>query len=195
MFFNHSVVSLRRALIALALSACAGLASAAQTFHIELDTTSFGSSLGWIELQFNPGNSGTPLAQADVGGFVGFSHPENALIDGHVSGSLASGFTFSQHHRVELGQTELRSQRRLGPLAQFQDFQRADLVPQRLRRPDHVPLGLAARNRFRIARRIAHVLDGLLARPAFCVHAGVHDEPHRSQHFVVGSIPVSLILL
>jgi hypothetical protein len=93
MIVKFPVASLRRALLALALGACASLASAASTFHVELDTSSLGAT-GWIDMQFNPGDPSSPLAQASLSGFTGFGDPGTAQINGNVSGSLAGGYTF-----------------------------------------------------------------------------------------------------
>ncbi len=91
--FNTSL-TLRRSLLALALSACASLASA-ETFHIELNTSSL-SGDGWIDLQFNPGNfSSMTAASVTLSDFVGFGSSSTAQINGAVSGSLSSGYTIS----------------------------------------------------------------------------------------------------
>lgn len=93
----NTLMTLRRSALALALSALASLASAA-TYHVELDTSGFvatyGSS-GWIDLQFNPGNSNTPLASVTLSDFVGFGDAASAQINGAVSGSLATGYTIA----------------------------------------------------------------------------------------------------
>lgn len=86
---------LRRAALALALSACASLASAASVFQVEIDTSSLvaaNGSTGWIDLQFNPGNAGTPYAQALLTSLVGFGDAASAETAGSVSGSLAGGY-------------------------------------------------------------------------------------------------------
>jgi hypothetical protein len=95
MFFNKNSLSLRRALLALALSACAGLAAADATYHVELDTTGFGDN-GWIDLQFNPGSAGNSAA-ATVGlsGFTGFDASVAADVTDSVSGSLAGGYSIA----------------------------------------------------------------------------------------------------
>lgn len=93
--FTPALTSLRRAALVLALTACTGLASAASVFQIELDTSSLvaaNGATGWIDLQFNPGNSGTPYAQALLTNFVGFADSASATTAGNVSGSLASGY-------------------------------------------------------------------------------------------------------
>ena len=111
MIVKLPVASLRRALLALALGACASLASAASTFHVELDTSSFAST-GWIDLQFNPGDPSSPLAQATLSGFTGFGDPATAQTTGNVGGSLAGGYTLvnndpgglnSLFHAVDFG--------------------------------------------------------------------------------------------
>jgi len=93
MIVKLPVASLRRALLALALGACASLASAASTFHVELDTLSLPST-GWIELMFNPGGATSPLAQVSLTGFTGFGDSSTAELTGNASGSLAAGYTF-----------------------------------------------------------------------------------------------------
>jgi hypothetical protein len=90
--FNTSI-TLRRSLLALALAACASLASAA-TYHVEFDTSTFGGD-GWIDLQFNPGNAGTALASVTLTDFIGFGDSSSAQLIGSVSGSLASGYTIA----------------------------------------------------------------------------------------------------
>ncbi|WP_444848050.1 NF038129 family PEP-CTERM protein [Duganella caerulea] len=91
MFITSTTI--RRAALALALSACASLASAAATFHIELDTAGFGNK-GWIDLQFNPAPLDPVAAWADLSGFIGFGDSATAQATG-VTGSLASGFHMS----------------------------------------------------------------------------------------------------
>lgn len=108
---NHTLIStLRRSLLALALGACASLASAA-TLHVELDTTGLGSD-GWIDLAFNPASPAAALAYADLSHFVGFNGAIAAETVGSVSGSLASGYHFANDdaggwndlfHAVHLG--------------------------------------------------------------------------------------------
>lgn len=93
MIVKFPVASLRRALLALALGACASLASAASTFHVELDTSSFAST-GWIDMQFNPGGVSSPLAQVSLSGFTGFGDASTAQLIGNAYGSLAGGYTF-----------------------------------------------------------------------------------------------------
>jgi hypothetical protein len=93
----NTLMTLRRGAMALALSALAGMASAA-TYHIELNTASFVStygSTGWIDLQFNPGNSNTPVAAVTLTDFIGFGDAASAQLNGAVSGSLASGYTIA----------------------------------------------------------------------------------------------------
>ena len=93
--FKPAFSSLRHAALALALTACASLASAASVFQIEIDTSSLvaaNGNTGWIDLQFSPGNGGTPYAQASLSNFFGFGDPASAELAGSVSGSLASGY-------------------------------------------------------------------------------------------------------
>lgn len=97
--FKHSLISLRKAALALLLGACASFASAA-TYQVQIDTSSlvadYGSS-GWIDLQFNPGNAGTPYAQVVLSNFSGFGDPASADPIGSVSGSLAGGYTIANN--------------------------------------------------------------------------------------------------
>lgn len=95
MFFNKNSLSLRRTLLALALSACAGLAAADTTYHVELNTAGFGDN-GWIDLQFNPGSVGySAAATVGLSGFTGFDASVAAQTNGAVSGSLASGYSIA----------------------------------------------------------------------------------------------------
>lgn len=111
MFANKLTVSLKRSLLALALSAIAGSAAAAG-LHVELDTSSFAASgnSGWLDLQFNPGYVDGALASATLSHFVGFDASQTAYMEGGVSGSLASGFVLSNSsayndlfHAVQIG--------------------------------------------------------------------------------------------
>lgn len=89
--FAHTLSrSLSRSLLALALSAAAGLASA-DTLHVELNTAGLGDS-GWIDLFFGAGNGSAALAAADLSHFGGFNSTVAAQTSGAVSGSLASGY-------------------------------------------------------------------------------------------------------
>jgi hypothetical protein len=86
---NH-ISYLRRAVTALALAACAGLASAAGTLHVELDTSSF-SNDGWIDLQLLGSPLSTINAYADLGGVAGFGSAAGAQLY-NATGTAASGF-------------------------------------------------------------------------------------------------------
>lgn len=85
----------RRGLLALALSVCAG-AAAAQTYHVDIDTSSFGSG-GWLDMQFNPGNAGLTAASITLSDFSsGFDNGSVSglmpQLSGDASGSLAGGY-------------------------------------------------------------------------------------------------------
>jgi hypothetical protein len=88
MFINTS--TFRRAVMALALAACAGLASAAGTLHVELDTSGFGTD-GWIDLQLNGSPLSTVTTYADLSSIVGFGSAAGAQLS-NVTGTTASGF-------------------------------------------------------------------------------------------------------
>lgn len=89
MFASTLTRTLRHSLLALALGACASLASAS-AMHVELDTAGMGSA-GWIDLQFGA-LDGAALAAADLSNFVGFDGAVAAETAGDVSGSLAAGY-------------------------------------------------------------------------------------------------------
>ena len=94
--------TLRQSLLALALGACSAMALAAAppTYHVEIDTSTFQAagfgSAGWLDLQFNPSNMGGPVATATTTHFSGaFDNTQAAQLTGGVTGSLSSGFTFT----------------------------------------------------------------------------------------------------
>lgn len=90
--FAPTVSTLSRSLLALALSAVAGLASA-QSLHVELDTSSFASN-GWLDLQFNPSNTqGVVAASAAISHLVGFDTRVAAELSNDVH-AQAGGFVF-----------------------------------------------------------------------------------------------------
>ena len=83
------VTTMRRALLALALAAGAGLASA-QTLHVELDTSGFTGG-GWLDLQFNPASVPAVAASALIGNLAGFG--ADFVTAGEVS-AAGAGFLF-----------------------------------------------------------------------------------------------------
>ncbi|RFP09630.1 MULTISPECIES: NF038129 family PEP-CTERM protein [unclassified Duganella] len=91
MFKPNFSLTLRHAALALALSACAGLASA-QTLHVELNTASLGSS-GFLDLQFNPANTPAIFASATISHLTGFGDLSGVALLGDVQ-QHASGFSF-----------------------------------------------------------------------------------------------------
>jgi hypothetical protein len=94
MFAHTTSLTLRRSLLALALSALAGAASA-DVLHVELDTSGFGP-LSWIDLQFNPSNSaGAVLAELTLSHLSGFDTGLVPELSGDVGGSAAAGFHFA----------------------------------------------------------------------------------------------------
>jgi hypothetical protein len=102
----------RRGLLALALMAASAAASSATTLHVTLDTSAYGSGLGWLDLQFNPANTSAAAAAVTLSNFVGFNSGVAAEVWGDVSGSLASGYVISNSqayndlfHSVYLGST------------------------------------------------------------------------------------------
>lgn len=87
--------SLRRGLLAMALSACAALAQA-ETYHVEIDTGSFASSgngNGWLDLEFNGFSSSASTAYASISNLSGaFDLSQAVQLSGDASGSVANGF-------------------------------------------------------------------------------------------------------
>jgi len=92
MFASHFNRHLSRGVLALALAAAAGLASA-ETMHVVLDTSGFTgyAGAGWLDLQFNPGSATAALAGATVSNLSGFDAAVAALPSGAVQ-SLAGGY-------------------------------------------------------------------------------------------------------
>lgn len=86
MFTLHNF---RRAVMALLLAACTGLA-AAGTLTVELDTTGYGSS-GWIDISLNNMPTGAVTSYADLNHFVNFGSSDGAELS-NVTGSLAGGY-------------------------------------------------------------------------------------------------------
>ena len=80
----------RRAMMALVLAAASGLAAAAGTFTVELDTHSYGSN-GYIDIQLNSVPTGAVATFADLSNFVGWGSSADAQLS-NVTGSLATGF-------------------------------------------------------------------------------------------------------
>jgi hypothetical protein len=96
MFASTLTRTALHSLLALAMGACANLASAGEIIHVDVNTSDFvgSSSGGWLDMQFNAGSGGTPvLATATVSNLSGFDSSQAAQISGAVTGSLASGYT------------------------------------------------------------------------------------------------------
>jgi hypothetical protein len=83
----------RHTLLALALAASTGLASA-EILHVEIDTASLGTN-GWIDMSFLRNSAAGAAATASLTDFVGFDSHVAAQTLGGVSGSLNSGYTLS----------------------------------------------------------------------------------------------------
>lgn len=110
---HHHCLSVRRAAVALVLSACAGLAAADTSYQVTLDTSGFAGagSGGWIDLAFNPGSVGySAAATVGLGGFSGFDASIVPTMTDSASGSLAGGYRIANTydyndvlHAVHLG--------------------------------------------------------------------------------------------
>ncbi len=71
-------------------------ASAASMYHVSVDTSSLASSTGFLDLQFNPGDTTAPSATALLNGFGGDSTLNSgAVVDGNVLGALPGSLNFS----------------------------------------------------------------------------------------------------
>lgn len=85
---------------------------------------------------------------------------------------------------MEGAQVEVVAQPRAGALAQALDLELADLVRARLPGPHDVALHLRHHLAAGLSGVREHVVDGLLARPASPVDAGVDDEARRAEDLV-----------
>ncbi|MES2116860.1 MAG: NF038129 family PEP-CTERM protein [Pseudomonadota bacterium] len=88
----YAYSALRRGALALALTAAAGLASA-QSMHVVLDTSSFGSN-GWLDLQFNPASVPAVSASALVDHLAGFDGAVAPQLTGDVQAQAGGAFLF-----------------------------------------------------------------------------------------------------
>lgn len=61
----------------------------ADTWQIDIDTTSLAGIGGYLDLQFNPGASDAQALQAQISNFSGDAVLGTGLVDGAVSGSLS----------------------------------------------------------------------------------------------------------
>lgn len=95
MYALTTLRALRNTLLALALAASSSLA-AASTIRVSINTaTGFGAA-GWLDMQFNAAGADTPqLAHVRASHFSGFDPAALVELNGDVSGSLASGYLFS----------------------------------------------------------------------------------------------------
>ena len=73
---------------------------------------------------------------------------------------------------------------------QLKNFQHADFVGQRLTGHDEIALDLSDHLQLRHAGIGEHVVDGLLARPAFGVYAGIDHQTHRAEDFCLKSAQI-----
>lgn len=91
MFKPNFSLTVRHAAMALALSACAGLASA-QTLHVELNTASLANT-GFLDLQFNASQVPASFASATISHLSGFGDLSGVGLTGDVQQNGA-GFVF-----------------------------------------------------------------------------------------------------
>src|SRR6202008_2866643 len=81
---------------------------------------------------------------------------------------------------VKGADVELIAERCGRAVGQLADFQLADLVGKRLAGPNDVTVDLDDDVVVGLARILLHVFDGLIARPAKRVHAGINNKPART---------------
>ena len=93
MFHKQLSNTLNRILLVLALASADGMA-AAETLHVEIDTSSFGGG-GWADLMFTTSSSQVSLATAELSNFVGFDASRTPELTGAVTGSLSEGYTMN----------------------------------------------------------------------------------------------------
>lgn len=108
MYPSTLIPALRRTVLALALGAAAGLASA-QAMHVELDTGAL-SGAGWLDLQFNPASVPAVPAGAVLSHLVGFERPTMTVLTGDVRAAAPGTYVFGNgsdwndvFHAVRLG--------------------------------------------------------------------------------------------
>lgn len=88
---KHTIFSLlRRSALAMTLAAASSMASAG-TVHVAIDTSSFGPSSGYLDMQLSA-SSGVPLATALVSNMVGFDSSD--FIDFFGVTPVAGGYLF-----------------------------------------------------------------------------------------------------
>lgn len=98
---NALIKTLRQATLGLALLGLSAAAMAQQAandlYRVVIDATHLAGS-GWLDLQFNPGQEGAPLAFANLVNFRGAVTPgEVAQVAGSVSGQVGSGVLFTNN--------------------------------------------------------------------------------------------------
>jgi hypothetical protein len=84
----------RHSILALALVGVAAQAAADNQYHVVIDTTSLAGA-GWLDLQFNPGQSTAPAAVAALTGLNGnFDTAQAAQLSGDVTSAASSTVNF-----------------------------------------------------------------------------------------------------
>ena len=86
--FKHT--DLRHALLFALCGATLALPAKAETWQIDIDTTSLAGIAGYLDLQLNPGTSDAQPVQAQISHFSTDAVLGVGLADGAVSGSLSS---------------------------------------------------------------------------------------------------------
>ncbi len=85
-----------RLVAALSLLLSLSTAHAAMLYHVSVDTSAVNASSGYIDLQFNPGDSSAPAATALLSGFGGsITLLPTVTTDGAVTGVLPGSLTFA----------------------------------------------------------------------------------------------------
>lgn len=107
-----SFPALQRSALNLALAAsalCATSAWADTSFHASVNTAAWAGASGWLDFQFNPGQSPAPAAQVRISNFSG-NFGSQLFLEGQASGNLADGFILGNgsafndlFHAIQLG--------------------------------------------------------------------------------------------
>ena len=96
---------------------------------------------------------------------------------------------------MEIADVEFVTQLFLRALAQFLNFERSDLVSERLTGDRNIAFHFRHHLGFGHATVLEHEIDCLLPGPAFCMQAGIDDQPHGAQLLVLqGAIAIPRIV-
>lgn len=87
----NTLHNFRRAMLALVMAACAGIASAAGTLTVEIDASAYGDN-GYLDISFGSSPLGAVTTYATLNDFINWGSSADAQLS-NVTGSLATGYT------------------------------------------------------------------------------------------------------